>query len=385
MTTSRRHTGVAVGAVLALSMLGGCASQPAGSAVDPGRAAVAPTGAPKTKASKPSARPQPASREYRAVAVTGDFAGDPDVDRFIGRMNDGHGFSREYLAGVLSQAERKQWILDQLDRDRPTGAPPRPGGWSRYREKFLTDRHIAGGVEFWRENARELERAARKYGVPPEYIVGIIGVETFYGRNVGSHRVIDALSTLAFEYPRRADYFSGELENFLVMARNERIDPLSPKGSYAGAMGLGQFMPSSFLKWAVDFDADGRKDLWEPADAIGSVASYFAAHGWQGGQPVATPAAATGGRAQMLDAGFDTRYSLSTLASHDIRPAAQTAQHDDLRLLRLSTYSGDDYWIGYHNFYVITRYNHSTNYAMAVHQLAQAVKQRYGTIKVAQR
>jgi membrane-bound lytic murein transglycosylase B len=221
--------------------------------------------------------------------------------------------------------------------------------------------------------------------VPPEYIVGIIGVETFYGRNVGSHRVIDALSTLAFEYPRRADYFSGELENFLVMARNERIDPLSPKGSYAGAMGLGQFMPSSFLKWAVDFDADGRKDLWEPADAIGSVASYFAAHGWQGGQPVATPASAIGGRARMLDAGFDTRYSLSTLASHDIRPTAQTAQRDDLRLLRLSTYAGDEYWIGYHNFYVITRYNHSTNYAMAVHQLAQAVKQRYGAIKVAQR
>ena len=385
MTTRRHHTAPALGAILALTVLGGCAAQPVGGAADLGKDGVVPAAAPRTKASKPSARPQPASRDYRAVALTGDFAGDPDVDRFIGRMTDGHGFSREYLAGVLSQAERKQWILDQLDRERPSGAPPRPGGWSRYREKFLTDRHVAGGAEFWRENARELDRASRQYGVPAEYIVAIIGVETFYGRNVGSHRVIDALSTLAFDYPRRADYFSGELENFLVMARDERIDPLSPRGSYAGAMGLGQFMPSSFLKWAVDFDGDDRKDLWDPADAIGSVANYFKAHGWHSGQPVVTAAAASGGRARMLDTGFDTSYSLSVLASHDIRPASQAAQRDDLRLLRLSTYSGDEYWLGYQNFYVITRYNHSTNYAMAVHQLAQAVKQRHGAMMVAQR
>lgn len=386
MTVRAHHPVAAIAGALALAVLSGCASQ----AVDHGAASpaadtLAPAATTRTKATKPAARPQPATRDYRAVAVSGDFAGDPDVDRFIGRMTDGHGFSREYLAGLLSQAERKQWILDQLDRERPTGGPPRPGGWSRYREKFLTDRHIAGGVEFWRENAAALDRASRHYGVPPEYIVGIIGVETFYGRNLGSHRVIDALSTLAFEYPRRADYFAGELENFLIMARNERVDPLSPRGSYAGAMGLGQFMPTSFLKWAVDLDGDGRKDLWEPADAIGSVANYFKAHGWESGQPVVTAAAATGGRARMLDAGFDTSYSLAALASHDIRPAAQTAQRDDLRLLRLSTYSGDEYWLGYHNFYVITRYNRSTNYAMAVHQLAQAVKQRYGTRMVAQR
>jgi membrane-bound lytic murein transglycosylase B len=371
---------------LALAVLSGCASQPVGGAAsDAGSEGVTPTAAPRARPTKPAAKPQPASREYRALAVTGDFAGDAEAERFIGRMTNGHGFSREYLAGVLSQAERKQWILDQLDKERPTGGPPRPGGWSRYREKFLTDRHIAGGVEFWRDNARELERASRQYGVPPEYIVGIIGVETFYGRNLGSHRVIDALATLAFDYPRRADYFAGELESFMVMARSERIDPLSPRGSYAGAMGLGQFMPTSFLKWAVDFDGDGRRDLWEPADAIGSVANYFKVHGWQSGQPVVTPAAATGGRARMLDAGFDTSYSLAALASHDIRPAAQVAQRDDLRLLRLSTYAGDEYWLGYQNFYVITRYNRSTNYAMAVHQLAQTVKQRYGSRLVAQR
>jgi membrane-bound lytic murein transglycosylase B len=367
-------------------VLSGCASQPVGgTGSEAAKDAVTPAATPRTRSTKPAAKPQPATREYRALAVTGDFAGDAELERFIGRMSNGQGFSREYLAGVLSQAERKQWILDQLDKERPTGGPPRPGGWSRYREKFLTERHIAGGAEFWRENARELERASRQYGVPPEYIVGIIGIETFYGRNVGSHRVIDALATLAFDYPRRADYFAGELESFFVMARNERIDPLSPKGSYAGAMGLGQFMPTSVLKWAVDFDGDGRRDLWESADAIGSVANYFKAHGWQSGQAVVTRASATGGRARMLDAGFDTSYSLAALASHDIRPAAQVAQPDDLRLLRLSTYAGDEYWLGHHNFYVITRYNRSTNYAMAVHQLAQAVKQRYGSRLVAQR
>ena len=386
MRVDRGLSRIAIGAALALGVLSGCASQPAGgSAADRGPASASSTATPKGKQTRQAARPQPATRDYRATAVTGDFAADPGVDRFIGRMTTTHGFSRDFLAGVLSQAERKQWILDQLDRERPTGVAPRPGGWSRYRDKFVTDRHVSAGVEFWRENARELDRASRQYGVPPEYIVGIIGVETFYGRNVGTFRVIDALSTLAFEYPRRADYFSGELENFLIMARDERIDPLSPKGSYAGAMGLGQFMPSSFLKWAVDFNGDGHKDLWDSVDAIGSVANYFKAHGWHGGQPVATAATATGGRARMLDAGFDTSYSLSVLASHDIRPASQAAQRDDLRLLRLSTYSGDEYWLGYQNFYVITRYNHSTNYAMAVHQLAQAIKQRYGAMMVAQR
>jgi membrane-bound lytic murein transglycosylase B len=197
MTTRRFDSGIAVGVLMTLTLLGGCASQPTGGTTDSMGGASVPAATPKTKAPKPAARPQPASREYRAVAVSGDFAGDPEVDRFIDRLKDGHGFSREYLAGVLSQAERKQWILDQLDRERPTGGPPRPGGWSRYREKFLTDRHIAGGVEFWRENARELDRASRQYGVPPEYIVAIIGVETFYGRNVGTYRVIDALATLA--------------------------------------------------------------------------------------------------------------------------------------------------------------------------------------------
>ena len=382
MTTSRRHTGVAVGAVLALSMLGGCASQPAGSAVDPGRAAVAPTGAPKTKASKPSARPQPASREYRAVAVTGDFAGDPDVDRFIGRMNDGHGFSREYLAGVLSQAERKQWILDQLDRDRPTGAPPRPGGWSRYREKFLTDRHIAGGVEFWRENARELERAARKYGVPPEYIVGIIGVETFYGRITGTFRVLDALSTLAFDYPPRSSYFRGELEQFLLLSREEDVPPLTVKGSYAGAMGYPQFMPRSYRAYAVDGDGDGRRDLWNSwDDVIASIANYLAAHGWRGGEPVLAAADLPwpDDSVDLVAGSITANETVGSLRHKGLVFESSMPEEAPAVFIEVAGSEGPERLAGFHNFSVITRYNRSVLYALAVNELGLAAAARLPT------
>jgi len=385
----RRFLGL-VGVVMLAS---GCASQPAAS--DPG-AKPAPTGSSATSGSgtrKPrpvSPMRQPAAggamaAVYRAPTVRGDYAGYPELDRFISRMVTEHGFSREYLNGVFSQAERKDWTIEYMNRQAPSAGPPRPGAWARYRAKFLTDRHIAEGAAFWRDNASALSRAQERYGVPAEYIVGIIGVETMYGANTGSHRIIDALTTLAFDYPRRADYFRGELENYLVMTRAEGIDPLAPKGSFAGAMGLGQFMPGSFQKWAVDFDGDGHKDLWDPSDAVGSVANYFAAHGWRRGQPVVTPASALGARAGVLDAGFDTSYSLGTLASHDIRPVSQVADSGDLRLLRLSNNAGDEYWLGHQNFYVITRYNHSTHYAMAVYQLSQAVKQRYRAPVVAQR
>ncbi len=378
-----------VGLAGALVLATGCASQPAasGSSAKPPPAGATASAAPrKPKAVSPMRQPATAvAASYRASAVTGDYAGYPDLDRFIDRMVAEQGFSRDYLNGLFSQAERKQWTIEYMNRQAPSAGPPRPGAWSRYREKFLTDRHIGEGTAFWRENAAALARAQDRYGVPAEYIVGIIGVETMYGANVGNHRIIDALTTLSFDYPRRADYFRGELENYLIMTRAEGVDPLVPKGSFAGAMGLGQFMPGSFQKWAVDFDGDGHKDLWDSSDAIGSVANYFAAHGWQRGQGVVTPASALGAKARVLDAGFDTSYSLGTLASHDIRPASQVADGGDLRLLRLSTYAGDEYWLGHYNFYVITRYNHSTHYAMAVHQLAQAVKQRYRAPVVAQR
>lgn len=341
---------------------------------------------PPTTVAQPTRPPAPAKRlsrvekgdaggHYAAAGLSGDYAGYPEAERFIDTMVTQHGFSREYLYGLLSQAQRKQWTIDYMNREKPT-VKPKPGGWTRYRAKFLDDQHIAAGAAFWSRHAAALERARQEYGVNPEHILGIIGVETIYGANLGNHRIIDALSTLAFDYPRRADYFTGELESFLIMSRQLRLDPSRPKGSFAGAMGLGQFMPSSFLKYAVDFDGDGRKDLWNPEDTVGSIANYFAAFGWRPGEPVVSPAILAGNQAAGLETGFDTRYSLATLASYGIQPKLDHPA-ETVSLLRLSTTDGDDYYVGYPNFYVITRYNHSTYYAMAVHQLGQAIKRRY--------
>jgi membrane-bound lytic murein transglycosylase B len=325
----------------------------------------------------PSGNPRP-EKYYRANRLSGDFQGYASVDNFVERLSERHGYSKEYLYGVLSQAKRKQWTLNYLARETPaTPGKSRPGAWSRYRAQFLDEQHIANGARFWQQHAAELRRASERYGVAPEYIVSIIGVETSYGKNVGNHRIVDALTTLAFDYPRRGAYFADELENFFVMSTQEGFDPLKPVGSYAGAMGLGQFMPGSFLKWAVDLNGDGKKDLWSPTDAIGSVANYFSSHGWQRGDRVVTPATALNSNAAALEDGYDTHYSLETLRDNGIRVEDSTLpDRDNYKLLRLSTLSGDEYRIGHDNFYVITRYNHSTHYAMAVHELAQAIKTR---------
>jgi membrane-bound lytic murein transglycosylase B len=323
-------------------------------------------------------RPAPVG-PYHARTLTGDYAGYPTLERFIERMAARHGYAREYLYGLFSQAQRKQWTLDYLSRQPQPGAKPRPGGWSRYRAQFLTEKHISTGAAFWSRHAGALRQASARYGVNPEHIMGIMGVETVYGGNVGNHRIIDALTTLAFDFPRRAEYFTEELESFLVMAREEGMDPSAPVGSYAGAMGLGQFMPSSFLRYAVDFDGDGRRDLWNPEDAIGSIASYFAGHGWRSGQPVVSPAVVDGPEAGGLESGYDKQYPLSFLSSHGVRPTYYYPGLESARLLRLSAADGDEYWLGYDNFYVITRYNHSAYYAMAVYQLGQAIKTRTGT------
>ncbi|MEY2701172.1 MAG: lytic murein transglycosylase [Pseudomonadota bacterium] len=320
-------------------------------------------------------RMRPVGR-YAAVAITGDYQGYPELYAFIERMVQQHGFEKNYLYGVFSEAKRKQWTLDYMKKDAPGGAPA-PGGWTRYRGRFLDDIHIGKGVRFWQEHATALQRASSRYGVPAEYIVGIMGVETLYGGNFGNHRILDALTTLAFDGPRRRPYFTEELEKYLLMTRGEGMDPLQPKGSFAGAMGLGQFMPGSFLTWAVDFDGDGRRDLWQPDDAIGSIANYFAAHGWQPGQAVTVAARPSARLAQNLEFGFDTHYTLAQLAAQGITPASSgLPAQNQYSLLRLRASHQDEYWLGLTNFYVITRYNNSTYYAMAVHQLAQAVKSR---------
>ncbi len=312
--------------------------------------------------------------QHNVMQMGGDFANNPNAQQFIDKMVSKHGFDRQQLQEILSQAKRLDSVLRLMDNQAPTTSVKPPSGpngaWLRYRKKFITPDNVQNGVVFWNQYEDALNRAWQVYGVPPEIIVGIIGVETRWGRVMGKTRILDALATLSFNYPRRAEYFSGELETFLLMARDEQDDPLNLKGSFAGAMGYGQFMPSSYKQYAVDFSGDGHINLWDPVDAIGSVANYFKAHGWVKGDQVAVMA---NGQAPGLPNGFKTKYSISQLAAAGLTPQQPLGNHQQASLLRLDVGTGYQYWYGLPNFYTITRYNHSTHYAMAVWQLGQAV------------
>lgn len=312
--------------------------------------------------------------QHNVMQMGGDFANNPNAQQFIDKMVNKHGFDRLQLQEILSQAKRLDSVLRLMDNQAPTTSVKPPSGpngaWLRYRKKFITPDNVQNGVVFWNQYEDALNRAWQVYGVPPEIIVGIIGVETRWGRVMGKTRILDALATLSFNYPRRAEYFSGELETFLLMARDEQDDPLNLKGSFAGAMGYGQFMPSSYKQYAVDFSGDGHINLWDPVDAIGSVANYFKAHSWVKGDQVAVMA---NGQAPGLPNGFKTRYSISQLAAAGLTPQQPLGNHQQASLLRLDVGTGYQYWYGLPNFYTITRYNHSTHYAMAVWQLGQAV------------
>jgi membrane-bound lytic murein transglycosylase B len=308
-------------------------------------------------------------------ASAGDYGGSPQVTQFIGEMTRDYGFASEQLNEVFRDVERKQSILDAISRPAERVKP-----WSEYRPMFITDARIARGVDFWRQHEAVLARAEREYGVPAQVIVAIIGVETFFGRNTGNFRVIDALSTLSFDYPPRAAFFRKELREFFLLARDEQLDPLTLKGSYAGAMGLPQFMPSSFRAYAVDFDGDGHINIWtDPDDAIGSVASYFKQHGWVAGESVVSRASVSGQQVdEGLSPGIDPVKNVAQLralgwSSHD-------ALRDDLPVtaFRLQGADGPEYWLGLKNFYAITRYNRSVMYAMAVHQLSESLVQARG-------
>lgn len=308
------------------------------------------------------------------TALAADYEGDK-VAEFVHEMTRDYGFASEQVIELLGQAERKQAILDAISRPAERVKP-----WKEYRPIFITDSRIAQGVDFWRQNEKALARAEEVYGVPAEIIVAIIGVETFYGRNTGSHRVIDALATLGFDYPPRQPFFRQQLKEFLLLAREEQVDPLVLKGSYAGAMGLPQFMPSSFRAYAVDFDDDGHIDIWSnPTDAIGSAASYFKQHGWVSGAPVVARATVSGERhAEGLTTGLEPVKKLAEL--RELGWKVETRMPDDtpVTAFRLEGAEGDEYWLGLPNFYVITRYNRSVMYAMAVHQLADKLAQARG-------
>jgi membrane-bound lytic murein transglycosylase B len=309
-------------------------------------------------------------------AVAADYDNAPLVNEFINEMTRDYGFASEQLVSLFSGVERKQAILDAISRPAERVKP-----WSEYRPIFITDSRIARGVDFWREHEEALRKAEQEYGVPAEMIVSIIGVETFYGGNTGSYRVVDALSTLAFDYPPRAPFFRKELREFLMLTREEQVDPLTLKGSYAGAMGLPQFMPSSFRAYAVDFDGDGHINIWtNPTDAIGSVASYFKRHGWQPGKPVASRATVKGEQAdQGLTQGLDPVSTVGQLRA--LGWSTQDTLSDELPVtaFRLEGAEGPEYWMGLPNFFVITRYNRSVMYAMAVNQLAERLVSARGS------
>ena len=301
------------------------------------------------------------------------WAAEPSgVEAFVQRMVEQHGFEAEEVRGILGQAKKRQDIIDKISRP-----AERTLNWSQYRKIFLTGKRIRGGVDFYQRNRQALERAEREFGVPPQVVTAIIGVETFYGRIAGRDRVLDALYTLAFHYPKRSKFFTSELENFLLLTRQEGLDPTRPRGSYAGAMGLGQFMPSSYLAYAVDFDGDGKRDIWKnETDAIGSVANYFARHGWKRDFPVTLPVDGVdpNHHASFLNGKLKPAFTLAQLREAGLR--FDEAINDQLKaaLIEFGTDSGKEYWLGLDNFYVITRYNHSPMYAMAVHQLGEAIR-----------
>jgi len=302
-------------------------------------------------------------------------------EAFIDQMVTQHHFDRVELTQLLNKAKVKQSILKIMFRPPPEPgvAKPKPKPWYKYRKQFVTKSRINKGIQYWRQNSSAFKRAEKTYGVPAEIILAIIGVETIYGRNKGNFRIIDALTTLAFNYPRRADFFRSELEHFLLLTREEGMNPLKPKGSYAGAMGLGQFMPSSFRRYAVDFDGDGKRNIWtNNTDAIGSVANYFKHFGWKTGEPVIKPTQIRPNAVERLEAlKFKPQYTLQKLKSMGLLYHGGESDSTSVMFIDLETEIGTSYWVGFQNYYVITRYNHSKRYAMAVYHLAQALANRY--------
>ncbi|WP_150051481.1 MULTISPECIES: lytic murein transglycosylase B [Methylomonas] len=295
-------------------------------------------------------------------------------NKFIAQMVSEHHFNADALKNLFQSVEIQEQILAAMTK--PAEAKP----WYQYRQIFMTPARIEGGVKFWQDNETTLQAVEQQYGVPAEIIVAIIGVETHYGKNTGKYRVIDALATLGFAYPPRSDFFLKELENFLLLSREENLNPLQPLGSYAGAMGLGQFMPSSYRTYAKDFDQDAKRDIWQnPADAIASVANYFAANKWQPGEQIAFPVSANGEiYKQALSKGVKPDTSINQLRQLKVNLPSGLADNLAGKLLSYQLPDGEELWLGLHNFYVITRYNHSPLYALAVYQLSQEIRQRIG-------
>ncbi len=284
-------------------------------------------------------------------------------------MANRNGFDVAALNRIFAQVESRQSIISAMRRPAEKTMP-----WHEYRARFITDRRISRGVETSRQHAEALGRAATS-GVPEDVMLAIVGVETFYGENIGKHRVIDALSTLAFDYPPRSRFFSGELEQYLIMTREESLDPLLPVGSYAGAMGVPQFMPSSFRNYAVDGDGDGHRDLWNDwADVFASVGNYLKVHGWRAGEPMMCPAdVSTANLDGVVTDKLDLSETVKSLQERGVRFKTSLPPEAPAVLVQLAGQGGPEYRVGFTNYFAITRYNRSALYASAVNDLAEAI------------
>jgi len=305
---------------------------------------------------------------YLLLAATPLFAqsyvGREEVQSFIDEVVKRHGFKPGELKRLFAKVQRLDPALKLI-------LPGEPLTWNDYRAQFVNETRVANGLAFWKENRRSLARAEKQYGVPAQYIVAIIGVETNYGRNMGKYRVIDALSTLAFDYPPRSSFFRRELEQYLLLAREQGIDVFATRGSYAGAIGIPQFMPTSLRRYAVDFNGDGRIDLARSsADAVGSVANFLKEHGWQAGEPVLLKAKPSPDAiAKYMDGSFEPRYRIAELTAAGLEVESPPSADMLGTLVAL----GAEYRVGLRNFYVITRYNRSALYAGAVNDLGEAL------------
>jgi membrane-bound lytic murein transglycosylase B len=296
-----------------------------------------------------------------------------EVKDFINHMYDAYGFKKRSLRKLLKSAQSQPAIIDAM------GKPAEKAKlWYEYRPIFINERRIREGTEFWIAHRQALDQASIKSGVAPEYLAAILGVETYYGRLTGNYRVLDALATLSFDYPPREKFFREELEQFLLLTRDMHLDPLTLKGSYAGAMGAPQFMPSNYRRYAVDADSNGHIDLWSDwPDVCASVGNYLKEHGWNAGEPVLAEATVQPDKAGDLDGRkLVLSETIGSLAAKGVSFEAPLPPEAPAILIAADDTDGVHWRVGYNNFFVITRYNHSALYAMAVYELATAVKQR---------
>lgn len=313
-----------------------------------------------------------------AAAAIG-FDTRPEVQQFVREMSAKHGFDAENLSLLFAHAQYRADVIRLIMPPRD----PRIRSWQAYQPRYVNQSRIRAGIAFWSEHKAAIRSAAQRFGVPEEIIVAIIGVETIYGRMTGDVPTLSALATLAFDYPPRAELFRTELEELLLMARDTGRSALTFRGSFAGALGLPQFLPSSYRRFALDFDGDGKKDLDAPDDAIGSVANFLRAHGWRSGRLIAVPAFVPAAALALADGGVLPVHPVAKLTELGVHPTESTGEEDRCALIDLvSPNRPTEYWLGFDNFYVLTRYNRSSFYAMAVFHLSVALRKAGGSAVV---